>query len=153
MAGKLMSAQTTRGSGKHPNSHAREVALQAIYQQEIANTPVHEVLEFRWLNEPLTPPVREYCIGLITGVTDHWEALDDVIKAFSHKHITQISVINRCILRTAIYELMQAQLDPAIIMDDALNLTRKYDGEDSVAFVNGILDPFEKERRNADRPE
>lgn len=132
---------------KHRNSHAREVAMQALYQIEVVNHPVAHVLRFTWLNEPMPAAVHEHCVDLIQGVTDNWEALDRMIQSVSHKDITQISIINRCILRIGILELMQAKLDPGIVIDDLLNLTRQYDGEESVGFVNGILDRFEQERR------
>ena len=121
--------------------------MQALYQIEVVDHPVSTVLRFSWLNEPMPAATQEYCIHLIQGVTDNWEALDGVIGSLSHKDVTQISVINRCILRTGIFEIMEGKLDPGIVMDDLLNLTRKYEGEDSVAFVNGILDRFDRERR------
>ena len=138
---------TKKKSAKHPHSHGREVVLQALYQVEVANHTFDHVLQFGWLNEPLENEKQHYCQELIKGIGDSWEALDQVIQSFSHKDISQISIINRCILRIGIYELMKAELDHRIIMDDLLNLTRKYDGEESVPFINGIIDRFERERR------
>ena len=120
--------------------------MQALYQLEVVHAPIQQVLEFNWLNVPLEVEKHEYCVHLIQGVTENWEALDKVIESFSHKHITQLSSVIRCILRMSIFELMSAQLNAKIIIDDFLNLTRKYDGDESVAFVNGVLDSFEKER-------
>lgn len=132
---------------KHKNSHAREVALQGFYQMDVVLTPLRSVLTFSWLNEPLGAEEREFCNGLIEGTVENQDALDQVIESFSDKDFTQLSTIVRCILRMGIFELMRGGLDSRIIIDDLLNLTRKYDGEESVAFVNGILDGFEKERK------
>ena len=135
-----------KGRHSHPHSHAREVVLQALYQYEVVNYPLEEILKFKWLNEKLDPKKEEFCRSKLDGISRDWEALDNVIRSFSDKDFTQISIVVRCILRLAIYELMEASLDARIVMDDIVKLTRKYDGESSVAFVNGIIDRFEKER-------
>ncbi len=140
-----------RGKGKHPNSHAREVVLQALFQMEVGRHPIEDILQFRWLNEPLEAEKRELCVRYITEIERAAPVLVNEIASISRKHITQISTVNRCILRMAMYELNLAELDARIVIDDALNLTRKYDGEESVAFVNGILDTYETRRRNAAR--
>ncbi len=133
-------------SKKHRNSHAREVALQALYQIEIGEHSVDHVLRFGWLNEPLPAAQVEFATAMISGVVDHPDALDGVITSLSNKDFTQISTINRCILRMGMLELTRSELEPGMVIDDLLNLTRKYDGEESVPFINGILDRFVKER-------
>jgi len=144
----LETARTGKSGGKkHRNSHAREVAMQALYQIEVAEQPLAKVLLLEWLNQPLEASVRDYCQELIRGVTSSTPALNTVIESLSSKDPTQISTVVRNILRMGIFELMTENLDPSIVMDDLINLTRKYDGEESVPFVNGILDRFEKEKR------
>ncbi len=138
------------GPKKHKNSHAREVALQALYQMEVADQPVFRVLELGWLNEPMETAASVHCRFLIQGVVDNWEALGRVLGTYSNKDVTQISTVNRCILRMGFYELMSTELSPEIIIDDLLNLTRKYEGDEAVGFINGILDRFEKERREVE---
>ncbi len=136
-----------KSAGNHPNSHAREIAMQALYQLDVAHHPVKHVLALGWLNQRPDPEKEQYCLDLIKGVVDNQDALDEVIRSMSDKHITQISIVTICILRIAVFELMRAELDAKIIIDDLLNLTRKYDGDESVPFANGILDRFERERR------
>lgn len=138
-----------KGRVKHPNSHAREVVLQALYQLEVGRHPLAGILRFGWLNAELTPEKRSFCVSYITEIERAGPILEGEIASLSKKHITQISTVSRCILRMAIYELGQAELDARIIIDDALNLTRKYDGDESVPFVNGILDAYETRRMKA----
>lgn len=133
---------------KHRNSHAREVAMQALYQMEVVQAPLDDVLLFGWLNQPLDTATKEFCVNLVRGVAENAPALDDVIISVSNKDMTQISMVIRSVIRIGMFELMRGELDPNIVMDDLLNLARKYDGEESVAFVNGILDRFEKERKS-----
>ena len=139
-----------RRGARHPHSHAREVILQAIYQMEVANHSLAHVLQFLWLNEKMDEEKDKFCRTMLNGVADNWDAIDEVIRSFSAKDFSQLSVVVKSILRSSIYEIMRGELDVAIIIDDALNLTRKYDGEDSVPFVNAVLDGFERERRNTE---
>lgn len=134
---------------KHKNSHAREVALQGLYQIDIAGIPVSGVLNLKWLNELPGAAETERIKKIIEGVSENQQNLDEVIDAFSNKDGTQISTIVRCILRMGILEIMEGSLPGSVIIDDLLDLTRRYDGDQSVGFVNGILDGFcrEKERR------
>ncbi len=131
---------------KHINSHVREVAMQALYQIHLISTPVQEVLRLRWLNEPMPAAAHNYCLELIEGVADHWDDIEEVIRSLSDKDITQISSVVLSILRIGVYEMMAKETDKRIVIDDLLNLTRQYDGEESVAFVNGILDRLDRER-------
>jgi N utilization substance protein B len=140
-----------RGAKKHKNSHAREVTLQALYQMEIANQPLEYILQLGWLNEKPGATEKEFITGLIEGVADHMDALDDVINSISDKDSTQLSTIVRSILRIGIFELMRGELEVGIVIDDLLDLTRKYDGDESVAFVNGILDGFKNEKEKQER--
>ena len=142
---------TGRGKKKHKNSHAREVTLQGLYQMEIANQPLESILKLGWLNEFPGASEQAFITGLIEGVADHMDVLDDVIDSFSDKDSTQISTIVRSILRIGIFEIMRGELEVGIVIDDLLDLTRKYDGNESVPFVNGILDGFKNEKEKQEK--
>jgi len=134
---------------KHKNSHGREIALQGLYQVEIGNSPVAEITQFRWLNEPMDPEEKAFCEELICGVIDHGPALDKIIAAFSTVDFTQISAIVRCIIKMGVFEMRVSGKDPAIVMDDLLNLARRYEGEQAVPYINGILDRYKREMQEA----
>ncbi len=127
------------GVQKHPFSHAREVALQALYQVEVVDKPLAEALQFGWLNEAMQEDRRAYCQALIEEVMEKFSALNQRISESASKDLRSISSINRSILRIGIVELDRGQTEAGIIIDDLLNLTRKYDGEESVPFINGVL--------------
>lgn len=127
------------GVQKHPYSHAREVALQSLYQIEVVDKPMDEVMAFGWLNVPLDEDPLAYCKALIQEVVDRIEDLNKGISAHADKDLRSISSINRAILRIGLVELDRGAMEPGMIIDDMLNLTRKYDGEESVPFINGVL--------------
>jgi transcription antitermination protein NusB len=77
----------------------------------------------------------------------NWETIDKIIKTYiRNRAFDQISVINRCILRLSIYSMINMKETPAkITINEAIELTREYESEESVGFVNGILDSIFKD--------
>jgi transcription antitermination protein NusB len=126
---------------------SRMVAIQGLYQFELTNTPIQEVLSFRWYEKPLEQDERELATRFINGVVKNWELLDSIIKAYSiNRPLEQISIVNRCILRLSIYSLVNMKEIPArIVINEALELTREFESEESVGFVNGIIDAVYKD--------
>jgi N utilization substance protein B len=125
----------------------RVLALLGLYQREIASTPSEEILAFRWYEKPITENEKELGTFIINGVLKNWETIDRIIKTYSrNRAFDQISVINKCILRLSIYSLINMKEIPArITINEALELTREYESEESVGFVNGILDSIFKD--------
>lgn len=136
-----------REVSKHPNSHARLVSLQALYQLEVVHHSLAEILEFRWLNQPLAENEKQLAVQLIEGVAEIEDQIDEVINDYIHKDASQISTIVRSILRMATYEILKGRFDIRILLDDYCNLTRRYDGEPSVGFVNGTLNHIYQDHR------
>jgi len=128
----------------------RILALLGLYQREIASTPTEEILSYKWYEKPITENEKELGTFIINGVLKNWETIDRIIKTYSrNRAFDQISVINKCILRLSIYSLINMKDIPArITINEALELTREYESEESVGFVNGILDSIFKDYRN-----
>ena len=126
---------------------SRTIALQGLYQIEIAGHPLDEVLNFHWYEKKIHQTEREYSEQLIKGVVKNWKLLDTLIKTYSENwEFNRISVINRCILRISIYSMINLRdTPPKVIMNEALELTRRFEGDSSVSFVNGILDSVYKD--------
>ncbi|MEM7179826.1 MAG: transcription antitermination factor NusB [Spirochaetota bacterium] len=126
---------------------SRTIALQGLYQIEIAGHTLEEVLNFHWYEKKIHQTEREYSEQLIKGVVKNWKLLDTLIKTYSENwEFNRISVINRCILRISIYSMINLRdTPPKVIMNEALELTRRFEGDSSVSFVNGILDSVYKD--------
>ncbi len=123
-------------------SLARERALQFLYQHEVtAEFGDAAVARFR---ENFYPEERlpAYFSRLVYGVRGHAPELDAYISRFSeHWRLERMALIDRNLLRLAIFELLFCpQVPPKVVINEALELAKKYGGEDSAAFVNGILD-------------
>ena len=140
-----------RYSGKHPHSHAREIAMQSLYQFFINDRKDEGLLDFAWLNTKPRIDVEIYARKLLKEITENEQKNNRIILTYSDKDITQISLSVRAILNLGIAELNWQE--PSILLDDLLDLVRKYDGEESVAFVNGILGKYVESKFYQERKE
>jgi N utilization substance protein B len=124
----------------------RVLALMGLYQIDLVQADLKDALTFRYYDKPTTEDEREYAGFLIKGVVENWEMIDTLIRDHSEKwDISRISTVNRCILRLSILSFLKENLLPAtVVIDEALELTREFESEESVGFINGVLDSIRK---------
>ena len=132
---------------------AREAALQMLYQTEVGRAGAYEAIATYWpahdaANE-VPEPMREFANGLVRGTLERVAEIDAILSAHAQNwRIERMAVIDRLILRLAVYEfLAEANTPPRVVINEALELARSYSGEEAVAFVNGVLDAVRKELR------
>ncbi len=125
---------------------ARENALQILYQLEFNEIQVDVTLLQYWEDRKASQEVMENTASLVKGVVSHLEAIDSTIQGVSENwRLARMALIDRNILRIATYELYFGEdLAPAIIMNEAIEIAKKYSGNQSATFVNGILDALNK---------
>jgi N utilization substance protein B len=130
---------------------AREAALQMLYQWEIARSSVHEAIATYWpahdAEGDVSEVLRTFANGIVHGVAERLAELDGLIAARAvNWRVERMAVIDRMVLRLAVYELL-ADVDtpPKVVINEALELARIYSGDESVAFVNGILDAVRRD--------
>jgi transcription antitermination protein NusB len=148
---------------------AREAALQILYQWELGGASLERTLEAYWaVRDEEAPDVegevavdREFAERLARGTADQLADLDPVIEsATEHWRLSRLAVVDRLILRLATWELRRAREAPAaVVINEALELARRFSTEDAVRFINGVLDhvakrgnegtPHEHERHDA----
>jgi N utilization substance protein B len=130
-------------------TQAREAALQILYMWEVGGTqPVAAVEAFFQEHEPeATEPVTAFATRLALGTMADIEGLDLVIERHArHWRIERLAVIDRLILRLAIWEMRhEAGTPPAVVINEALELARKFSSDESVRFVNGVLDAVRRQ--------
>ncbi len=136
-------------------TRARERALQALYQIDVAAEGIDEALAAFWKSfEPVEREVRELAEGLVRGVADHRREVDDAIEeASSNWRLDRMARVDRNVLRLAVYELLRTDVPVKVVINEAIELGKKFGSESSGAFVNGVLDRvaagLAPERRNA----
>lgn len=122
-----------------------------LYQWEVGRSPMPEVLETFWLHEQpaiesLSDEQRAFAEALAHGVVSTVGNIDPVIvEAAEHWRIERMNVMDRLILRLAVYEFLHQIDTPAkVVINEALELARTFSTDDAVRFVNGILDAIRK---------
>jgi N utilization substance protein B len=138
----------------------REAAIQFLYQLDANDTPLGQALSAFWTlragpdGKSETPvKTRTFAEDLIRGVTDHKPAIDEKIKSFARNfELHRIAGVDRNILRLGIYELLHsADVPPVVIINECIEIAKRFGGEESGRFVNGILDSLRKELPRAPR--
>ena len=127
---------------------ARELALQLLYQYELTDaSPEAMQAGFEeWRNA--SDGVREFADVLLRWTLEWLEAIDGELgRQTTHWRLDRLAAVDRNILRLAIYELMHETDTPhAVIIDEAIEIAKKYGAKDSGRFVNGVLDGFVKRK-------
>lgn len=131
---------------------AREQALQLLFQWDLRRTPVEELLRGYYdsllINEDSVgrPRPDEFAHRLLRGVIEEQPVVDDLISRHAaHWRMERMPAVDRNILRIAVYEMLRTDTPPAVVIDEALELARRFSGEESVHFINGVLDAVRKE--------
>ncbi|EDY17926.1 NusB antitermination factor [Chthoniobacter flavus Ellin428] len=130
----------------------REAAVQYLYQIDLSGeTPVNA--EQFWMlrsgpgKAPVAPKTRIFAEQLALGVRKHLEEIDGYIKKYTANYeLDRLAVVDRNILRVAIYELLHSpDVAPVIIINEAIEVAKKFGTDKSGGFVNGILDRIKEE--------
>jgi len=128
----------------HPKrTKARERAVQALYQLDVAAADLDEALVRFWRSfEPVEREVRELAEELVRGVASRRGEIDDAIEAASANwRLDRMARVDRNVLRLAVHELLHRPEVPVkVVINEAIELAKKYGSESSGAFVNGLLD-------------
>jgi N utilization substance protein B len=123
-------------------SEGRESALQMLFAMDAAGGSVERVIASYWRETPGDPEGRAYADGAVRGVAAELEAIDEAIrKASTNWRLERMARVDRNVLRLGAWELMRSEEVPrAVILDEAVELAKRYGSEESGAFVNGVLD-------------
>ncbi|HWP45279.1 MAG TPA: transcription antitermination factor NusB [Blastocatellia bacterium] len=128
---------------------ARVSALQMLFQYDIARPRVDELTSTYWdaFGEELGDVSREFANGLVLGAISHLEEIDDLIKRRAeHWRISRMAVVDRNILRLAIYEFLYEKETPkTVIINEALEIARRFSTFEATQFINGILDAIKRD--------
>lgn len=128
---------------------ARECALQMLFAADVAETPSDEVVRTYWseLGEPeLDELAREFSIRLTAGTLANLQLLDERIRSRAeHWRISRMAVVDRNILRLAVYEFLYEPTPRTVAINEALEIARRFSTYEATQFINGILDAIKRD--------
>lgn len=121
---------------------ARETALRMLFQWEMTRELPARVKELYWEHAKAARPTREIANSLFDGVVERLEEIDRLLRAHAeHWRLERMSAVDRNILRVAVCEfLTRSDIHSAISINEALEVARRYSTDESVQFINGVLD-------------
>ena len=134
----------------------RECALQMLYERDVGRNSEDEILRNYETKDELPAQIREFAGQLFSGTTARMDELDRLIQKHAQNwRLARMAAVDRNVLRLAVFELLSGGKSPdSAIINEAIELARKFSTQDSAQFVNGILDgirknlPGESEIRN-----
>ncbi|HEY2325537.1 MAG TPA: transcription antitermination factor NusB [Thermoanaerobaculia bacterium] len=121
---------------------ARELALQMLFQHDMSgNEPDMIITTFEDLQKS-KPNTREFAEKIFRGTVDHLAELDDMIQAQAENwRLSRMAVVDRNIIRMSVYEFLHETDTPKlVIIDEAIEIAKKFGTQKSSQFINGILD-------------
>lgn len=122
-------------------TRARSLALQVLYEVDVANHPPVEVLQSRLVDTPLSDELAEFARQIIFGVLPRIQELDLLIAKYAPEWpLDQVAVIDRNILRMAFWEFaVQRETPLKVAINEAVELAKQFGSESAPRFVNGVL--------------
>jgi N utilization substance protein B len=128
---------------------SREFALQMLFQWDMSPQEPAKLEAKFWRAAKAADSTRAFASQLFEGAAKEVAALDElIIKHAENWRFERLAAIDRAVLRLAIYELRVADAPYRVVLNEAVELAKKYSSEESGAFVNGILDAVYKSMEN-----
>jgi N utilization substance protein B len=124
---------------------AREFAMQMLFQWDMSEQDPAKLEAKFWKSAKAANQTRAFANQLFEGAAKDRAALDEIIQKHSENwRFERLAAIDRAILRLAIHEMSAAETPVKVVLNEAVELAKKFSSEDSSAFVNGVLDSVHK---------
>ncbi|HSR67980.1 MAG TPA: transcription antitermination factor NusB [Acidobacteriota bacterium] len=132
---------------------SRECALQMLFQGEFNHYSPSRISRTFWSLYPADPETRRFAQFLFNAVHEHGEEIDQRIRRHAqHWRLERMAGVDRNVLRLAIAELLHADTPEAVVIDEAVEIARRFSARESSDFVNGILDSVMREIKEESQP-
>jgi N utilization substance protein B len=121
---------------------ARELALQMLFQYDMSGNEPDQILETFEELQKSKPNTREFATKIFRGTVEHVSAIDEMIQIQAENwRLSRMSTVDRNIIRMSVYEFLHETDTPKlVIIDEAIEIAKKYGAQKSGQFINGILD-------------
>jgi len=120
-------------------TRSRDKVLQTLYELELSGEDLKDVLK-----NHSSEKSNVFYNDILKGVLDNQENIDEIIKNNLDRPIQQLDVIEKNALRIGLFELMNKELDVAIVINESIRMTKKYGSVEGYKLVNAVLDKIIK---------
>jgi transcription antitermination protein NusB len=131
-----------------PRRKAREYALQMLFQWDVTHDAIDQISATFFQNHPEeSATVADFARQLVTGTVENVELIDRLIqKHAEHWRLDRMAIVDRNLLRLATLEFLNDKETPkAVVINEAIEIARRYSTQESPQFINGVLDSIKKE--------
>ena len=130
-----------------PRRKAREYALQMLFQWDITHDSIDQIAATFFENYEEPPAVVEFARLLVSRTVDHVEDIDRLIQRHAeHWRLDRMAIVDRNLLRLATQEFLYDKETPkTVVINEAIEIARRFSSQESPQFINGILDSIKKE--------
>lgn len=144
-----------RGTGTRHK--ARECALQMLFAADLVHLDCAVLTANYWSElgeEKIDDKTRDFANGLVCGTLEHLAAIDDRIRTRAeHWRIERMAIVDRNVLRLAVYEFLYRDTPNPVAINEALEITRRFSSFEATQFINGVLDSIKKDLEAETSPE
>jgi N utilization substance protein B len=131
-----------------PRRKAREYALQMLFQWDITHDAIDQIATVFFQNHPEeSPAVADFARELVMGTVENVEQIDRLIARHAeHWRLDRMATVDRNLLRMATQEFLYDKETPkTVVINEAIEIARRFSAQESPQFINGILDSIKKE--------
>jgi len=127
-------------------AHAREAVVGLLYAYESGNENIKEHAVDILEEKKIRNKQQEFALGLFNGTMENLEKIDAIItENLKEWDFNRIGDMEKAILRLGAYEILHTELDKAVAINEAVELSKKFGTDKSPMFINGVLDAITKE--------
>lgn len=130
-------------------SRARAIALQVLYQHDL-NPDQPDLIRTRFVEARLSHDneLVRFAQSLIDGVRTHRDSVDEILEATAENwRLSRMAATDRNVLRLGAYEILHTDTPDRVVINEAIDLARRYGTDHSAKFVNGVLDKLMKKQK------
>jgi N utilization substance protein B len=124
---------------------SREFALQMLFEWDMTSEKPAQIEKHFWKTARAADSTRKFANELFQGAVGQAESNDRLVEKLSENwRLERIAAVDRNILRLAIYELRSGTAPASVVIDEAVELAKKFSSDEAPAFLNGVLDAARK---------
>lgn len=127
--------------------HARMAVVSLLYAYDLGNQSIADFSDEILEEKKIRNKQREFAMNLFTGVMEHLAEIDEkIVESLKEWDFDRLGAIERATLRLGAYEILYGELDSAVIINEAIEITKAFGTEQSPKFINGVLDAVAKSK-------
>jgi len=122
-------------------TQARESVIGLLYAYDLGNTEIAKFSDIVLEDKKIRNKQKEFALGLFEGTINNLDAIDTILSDHLNKRdINEVGKVEKAILRLSIFEISFNKLDKAIVINEAIELSKRLASDNAPKFVNGLLD-------------